>query len=346
MGFACFFDIDLAQFLLYGDDPVTKTYKVKEGEMINDIALANEISQQEFLLSNPKYRDENSLVAVGTEVLIKQTNPQLKVVVEKFVVEDQINSYKIANQKLDVEIKKIYDESKGRYGSPKITKVLKNKGIIVSQKRVARRMKFLGLRSITIKKFNHAGASKSDGTKEYKNLLEQDFFADKPNKKWVGDITYIYTKETGWTYLAIVMDLFDLSVIGWSYGMNMTDDLVIDAFNKAMINRKLNKDGIFHSDRGSQYTSNDFEQLLEELKIKHSYSKKGYPYDNASMESFNAILKKEEVNVNNYETFNEAKLALFEFIESWYNNKRIHSSLDYITPNEKYNNYTANLALT
>ena len=207
-------------------------------------------------------------------------------------------------------------------------------------------MKFLGLRSITIKKFNHAGASKSDGTKEYKNLLEQDFFADKPNKKWVGDITYIYTKETGWTYLAIVMDLFDLSVIGWSYGMNMTDDLVIDAFNKAMINRKLNKDGIFHSDRDSQYTSNDFEQLLEELKIKHSYSKKGYPYDNASMESFNAILKKEEVNVNNYETFNEAKLALFEFIESWYNNKRIHSSLDYITPNEKYNNYIANLALT
>ena len=124
----------------------------------------------------------------------------------------------------------------------------------------------------------------------------------------------------------------------------MTETLVIDAFNKAMINRKLNKDGIFHSDRGSQYTSNDLEQLLEELEIKHSYSKKGYPYDNASMESFNAILKKEEVNVNNYETFNEAKLAIFEFIESWYNNQRIHSSLGYITPNQKYNNYIANLA--
>ena len=124
----------------------------------------------------------------------------------------------------------------------------------------------------------------------------------------------------------------------------MTETLVIDAFNKAMINRRLNKDGIFHSDRGSQYTSNDFEQLLEELEIKHSYSKKGYPYDNASMESFNAILKKEEVNVNNYETFNEAKLAIFEFIESWYNNQRIHSSLGYITPNQKYNNYIANLA--
>ena len=256
----------------------------------------------------------------------------------------KVNSYKENNQKLDVKIKQIYEESKGRYGSTKITKKLQEEGINVSQKRVARRMKFLGLRSIVIKKFNHAGNSKTDNAKEYSNLLEQDFFADKPSQKWVGDITYIYTKETGWTYLAIVMDLFDLKVVGWSYGLNMTETLVIDAFNKAMINRKLNKDGIFHSDRGSQYTSNDFEQLLEELEIKHSYSKKGYPYDNASMESFNAILKKEEVNVNNYETFNEAKLAIFEFIESWYNNQRIHSSLGYITPNQKYNNYIANLA--
>lgn len=255
------------------------------------------------------------------------------------------NSYQISNQELDSKIKRIYDESKGRYGSPKITKVLNNEGEKVSQKRVAKRMRKMGLRSITIKKFNHAGNSKTDNTKEYPNLLEQDFFADKPNQKWVGDITYIYTKETDWTYLAIVMDLFDLKVVGWSYGMNMTDDLVIDAFNKAMINRKLNKDGIFHSDRGNQYTSNDFEKLLEELKIKHSYSKKGYPYDNASMESFNAILKKEEVNVNNYETFNEAKLAIFEFIESWYNNQRIHSTIGYITPNEKYNNYIASLAV-
>ena len=206
-------------------------------------------------------------------------------------------------------------------------------------------MKILGLRSIVVKKYNHAGSSKTDSTKEYPNLLEQNFFTDKPSQKWVGDITYIYTKETSWTYLAIVMDLFDLKVVGWSYGLNITDDLVIDAFNKALINRGLDKDGIFHSDRGSQYTSNDFEELLSKLSIKHSYSKKGYPYDNASMESFNAILKKEEVNVNNYETFEEAKLAIFEFIESWYNNQRIHGSLDYITPNEKYNNYIADLAL-
>ena len=107
--------------------------------------------------------------------------------------------------------------------------MLKKEGIEVSQKRVARRMKFLGLKSIIIKKYNHAGNFKTDNTKEYPNLLEQDFFSSIPSQKWVGDITYIYTKETGWTYLAIVMDLFDLKIVGWSYGLNMTDDLVIDA---------------------------------------------------------------------------------------------------------------------
>ena len=206
-------------------------------------------------------------------------------------------------------------------------------------------MKFLSLKSIIIKKYNHSGSSKNEENKEYPNLLDQNFYAENPSEKLVGDITYIYTKETGWTYLAIVMDLFDLKVVGWNYGLNMTDDLVIDALKKALINRGINKNGIFHSDRGSQYTSNDYEKLLENLNIKHSYSKKGYPYDNASMESFNAILKKEEVNVNTYETFDEARKAIFEFIESWYNNKRIHSTLGYITPNEKYNNYINNLAL-
>ena len=246
----------------------------------------------------------------------------------------------MASKKLDTEIKSIYKESKGRYGLPKITKILNNKGVKVSQKRVARRMRHLKLRSIVIKKYNHAGNSKTDNTKEYPNLLEQDFYAEKPSQKWVGDITYIYTKETGWTYLAIVMDLFDLKIIGWDYGFNMIDDLVIKALKKALINRGLNEDGIFHSDRGSQYTSNDYEKLLSDLKLKHSYSKKGYPYDNAIMESCGAILKKEEVNVNNYETFEEAKIAIFEFIESWYN-KRIHSTSGY----KKYNNYMASLAL-
>ena len=253
------------------------------------------------------------------------------------------NSYKKANEELDKKIIEEFKKSKKRYGSPKITKILNKQGIKVSQKRVARRMKVLGLRSITVKKFNHNGNKKVDD-KNKENLLEQNFNAEKPSEKWVGDITYIYTKETGWTYLAIVMDLFDLKIIGWSYGKNMTSELVISAFEKAKTARGVTEGMIFHSDLGSQYTSNEYEKILLENNVKHSYSKKGYPYDNASMESFNAILKKEEVNVNTYTTFKEAKLAIFEFIESWYNNTRIHSTLDYKTPNQKYNEYLKNIA--
>ena len=253
------------------------------------------------------------------------------------------NSYKKANEELDKKILVEFRNSKKRYGSPKITKILNQQGIKVSQKRVARRMKELGIKSIIVKKFNHNGNKKVDDTNK-ENLLAQDFKALKPGIKWVGDITYIYTKETGWTYLAIVMDLFDLKIIGWSYSINMTADIVVDAFKKAKTNRKIENEMIFHSDLGSQYTSNEYENLLKENKVIHSYSKKGYPYDNASMESFNAILKKEEVNVNTYNTFKEAKLAIFEFIESWYNNMRIHSSIDYKTPNEKYNEYIKNVA--
>ena len=253
------------------------------------------------------------------------------------------NSYKKANEELDKKIMEEFNKSRKRYGSPKITRILNKQGIKVSQKRVARRMKVLKLRSIIVKKFNHNGNKKvNDENKE--NLLAQDFKAEHPSEKWVRDITYIYTKETGWTYLAIVMDLFDLKIIGWSYGKNMTSELVISAFKKAKVARGVTEGMIFHSDLGSQYTSNEYEKILLENNVKHSYSKKGYPYDNASMESFNAILKKEEVNVNTYTTFKEAKLAIFEFIESWYNNTRIHSTLDYKTPNQKYNEYLKNIA--
>ena len=244
---------------------------------------------------------------------------------------------------MDEEIKRIFEKSKKRYGSPKITRILNNQNYKVSQKRVARRMKILGLRSITVKNFNHSRNSKVDNSREYPNLLEQDFKAEKPGEKWLGDITYIYTKESGWTYLAIVIDLFDLKVIGWEYGLNMTEDLSIKALQKAVINRPKQDNLIFHSDRGSQYISNTFEALLSKSNISHSYSKKGYPYDNASMESFNAILKKEEVNLQTYCSYKEVKLIIFEFIESWYNNIRIHSTLGYITPNQKYNNYLSAL---
>lgn len=205
-------------------------------------------------------------------------------------------------------------------------------------------MNKLHIKSIITKKFKptSSGKIKDDG-KIYHNLLKQDFKTDNPGTKLVGDITYIYTRNDGWTYLAAVVDLFDLQVIGYSYGTRMDENLVISALNKAKSNRHLQANCIFHSDRGSQYTSINFETLLIESNIIHSYSKKGYPYDNASMESFNATLKKEEVNLRSYLDFNEARLAIFKFVEAWYNRTRIHSTLGYITPVAKYEQYLASI---
>lgn len=204
-------------------------------------------------------------------------------------------------------------------------------------------MKQLNIKSIIIKKFNHT-SSKCDNSIQTKreNILNQEFKADKPGTKWVGDITYIYTSNSGWTYLATVMDLFDLKLIGYCYSTCMTSDIAVNALKMAVSNRKIEDNIIFHSDQGSQYTSKDFELLLKNLNIKHSYSKKGYPYDNACMESFNSILKKELIYTKPFDTFYNTKLELFDFIENWYNDKRIHSSLNYVSPNQFYLNYHQN----
>lgn len=199
------------------------------------------------------------------------------------------NSYKEANEKLDKEIKEEYEKSKGRYGSPKIQKILEKRGMKASQKRVARRMKKMGLKSITVKKFKPSGSKGKVDDRNKPNLLAQNFKAEGLREKMVSDITYIYTKEKGWTYLAIVMDLYSLSVIGYSYGETMDAELVVKAIQNARAKGKFKKGAIFHSDLGSQYTSNKVEKYLREQELVHSYSKKGYPYDNASMESLNAI---------------------------------------------------------
>ncbi len=235
---------------------------------------------------------------------------------------------------MDVDILRIYNESKKRYGSPKIQQMLEKEGEHVSEKRVGKRMRFLKIKSCIVKKYKPASSNKKVNSEGKENLLNQEFEADELRTKMVSDITYIYVKNYGWTYLAIVMDLYSLSVIGYSYGKNMDADLVIKAIENARRKGEFRNKAIFHSDLGSQYTSNKVEEYLRKLNLRHSYSKKGYPYDNASMESFNAILKKEEVNLHEYETFEEAKLAIFEFIEGWYNRKRIHSSIGYKVPCE------------
>ena len=237
------------------------------------------------------------------------------------------------NEKLDKSILEIYIDSQKRYGAPKIHKILEKRDIKVNIKTVQKRMRKLKIRSIVTKKFkNHKAKEK---IKQLPNIINQDFETTSINQKWCGDITYIYIRGTGWTYLASVMDMHTNKIIGYSYSKKMDKELVITALKNACINVKETNGIIFHSDLGTQYTSKEFNDLLKQKGIQHSYSKKGTPYDNAKIESFHSIIKKEEIYVNHYKTFEEAKIKIFEYIESFYNRKRIHSSINYLTPQEK-----------
>lgn len=239
----------------------------------------------------------------------------------------------LENETLKDQILKIYTESNRRYGAPKIQKNLEQSGHKISIKRVQRFMKQLSIHSIVIKKFRPAKANRK--VIERKNLLKQDFTTNKINEKWVGDITYIYTLKDGWCYLASVMDLYTRKIIGYSFSKTMDSSVAIAALDNAYNLQQPVGSVIFHSDLGVQYTSTDFLNTLKKYKMKSSNSRKGCPYDNACIESFHSILKKEQVNNVQYLDFESAKLDLFIFIESWYNRKRIHGSIGYITPQMK-----------
>jgi putative transposase len=163
------------------------------------------------------------------------------------------------------------------------------------------------------------------------NLLKQDFSAEAPNQRWVCDITYIDTRQ-GWLYLAVVMDLYSRRIIGWSMDRWISRHLAIDALNMALGVRLLEGTLIHHSDRGVQYTSDDYQDLLKRHGIQCSMSGRGNCYDNAAMESFFGLLKRERVNQMHYRTREEARADIFEYIECFYNRKRLHSYLGYVSP--------------
>ena len=236
------------------------------------------------------------------------------------------------NRQLTKRIIEIYQESKQRYGAPKIHHLLVMEGYQVSLKRVQRLMKKADIKSITVKKFRPTPSKEK--VVERENILQRDFSTHTINEKWVGDITYIYTLKHGWCYLASVMDLHTKKIVGFSFGRTMTTELIITALKNAYETQQPDEDLVFHSDLGSQYTSDEFAQVIEQLNMTHSFSHKGSPYDNACIESFHAILKKEEVNQVQYIDEKSARMALFQYIEGWYNRKRIHSSIDYKTPQE------------
>jgi len=228
------------------------------------------------------------------------------------------------------QILEIFNYSKQRYGSPRITAELRAKGMKVSNKRIARIMKKHGIKSKIRRRYKITTNSKHK-LPIAENLVEMKFNPVKANSLWTSDITYIRTSE-GWLYLAVILDLWSRSVISWSADKYMDENLVIRTLDKAIAVRGKQKNLIFHSDRGSQFASLRVRMLLEQNEIRQSMSSKGNCYDNAPTESFFSTLKRELVCRENFKTREEAKQKLFEYIEVFYNRKRRHSSLGYLSP--------------
>lgn len=229
-------------------------------------------------------------------------------------------------------LKPIFEGSKKSYGSRRIKAQLARTGIRVSRRRVSRLMREEDLQARQTRRW-HPQTTKADGKHEQApNLLDQDFTALRPNQKWVVDITYIATQE-GWLYLAVILDLFSRSVVGWSMNKRMSKELVMAAWKMACAWRKPPEQMLHHSDLGSQYTSKAYLDLLREKNCLISMSGKGNCYDNACMESFFSTLKGECAE-GIFETRAKAKSEIFEYIEIWYNRKRLHSTLGYLSPLE------------
>lgn len=234
------------------------------------------------------------------------------------------------NKKIKVEIRRIFSESKKRYGSPRITEELKREGINCNRKRVARIMREEGLSAKMFRRYKVTTQSDHNKTRD-KNILNGKFESTRVNQIWSGDITYIRTSE-GWLYLAAVMDIHTRKILGWQTDSRITSKLVEEAIIKALMENESPE--IFHSDQGVQYASERFRKILRDNKIRQSMSRRGNCYDNAITESFFHTLKTELIKQNKYKTRLEARLSLFEYIEIFYNRKRLHSSLGYLSPVE------------
>nr|WP_278752249.1 IS3 family transposase [Liquorilactobacillus nagelii] len=237
-------------------------------------------------------------------------------------------------QVLYQQIRRIYFDHRRVYGAPKVHEELLREGYHASLKLVQKLMRHLGLRSIVVKKWRYEHNNYIDQM-TYPNLLKQDFKAVKPNQKWAADITYIPTKTDGWCYLATIMDLYSRKIIAHKLSRHMTTELVVNVLNQACETRTVKAGLILHTDLGSQYRSIALETALKQHAIRHSYSKRGYPYDNSVVESFHASFKKEEVYQRTYKDYHEANLAQFSYIEGFYNSRRIISADGYLTPDEK-----------
>jgi transposase InsO family protein len=237
---------------------------------------------------------------------------------------------KKGDRQLAEVVAEVHQESRGRYGAPRVHAELRARGHRVARKRVARLMRQRGLRARARRRFVRT----TDSAHSYPvapNTLERHFSPEKPDCTWAGDITSIWTAE-GWLYLAVLLDLFSRKVVGWAMSETIDRRLVLRALDMALLNRSA--PALHHSDRGSQYASEDSRDMLKERGITCSMSRKGNCWDNAVAESFFSSLKLELVYERSFRTHEEAKRALFEYIEVFYNRHRRHSALGYMSPEE------------
>jgi putative transposase len=236
------------------------------------------------------------------------------------------------NEKLHSLIRQIWVKSRELYGSPRITVELRSQGLRCGKNRVSRLMREAGIRSQTKKAFKVTTKS-SGGLTEAEDLVQRCFSADRPGQVWVSDITYIRTKE-GWLYLAAVLDLANRAIVGWALERRVSQELVLSALNQALLRHPPGKSLIFHADRGGQYRGQQMKRLLSCHGIRLSLGRRGDCYDNAAMESFFSTLKSELVNREKFQTVQEARRRIYEYIEVYYNRQRRHSTLNYQTPAE------------
>ena len=243
------------------------------------------------------------------------------------------------NIRLLTKIKAIHGRSEETYGSPRIYYKLREDGQTCGRNRVARIMRENGIRVKTTKKFKVTTDS-DHAMPLAENLLDRQFEVDQANTVWTSDITFLWTRE-GWMYLAVVLDLFSRRIVGWAMDKRMKRSLVIDALTMAIGRRNPQSGLLVHSDRGSQYASNDYQQILKNHGFDCSMSRRGNCWDNAVTESFVSTLKRERVHHRKYRSRQEAHADIFNYIECWYNPHRIHSTLGYQSP-AQFENQTIN----
>ena len=236
-------------------------------------------------------------------------------------------------QKLIHQMSMIHSHRHTRcYGSPRMTRELRNRGFFCSENRVARIMRLNGLRARPKRPFRPRTTQVNHAASPSPNLLSKERKAQAPGQEIVSDITYIPTNE-GWLYLAVILDLYSRTLLGWSLSDSLHSQLVIDALKRAFNSGLVAPNAIFHSDRGSQYSAISTRSLIHRTGLRQSMSAKGYCYDNAFAESFFASLKAElSINSNPFPSKEAAKIALFDYLESFYNKKRLHSALDFHSP--------------